>query len=474
MITNNKKKLVIGITILIITALTTVGFFIHDSYANDYNGSHEHAGKFQKLFVIYDIIEQSYVEDMGVKPLVTGAIDGMLNALDDPYTGYLPPKEYEGMKKDFEGKYGGIGIMITLRNGKITIVSPFKGTPGAKAGLEAGDIIHKVGGKKTKGMQLKQAVDLMRGKPGTKVTLTIKRGLKENIIDPEDQNYKTMQIDITRAEIEVPYVTSELKEGNVGYIELTRFIENSGQKIAEAITKLEEQGAEGFVLDLRNNPGGLLRQASRVASNFLEEGPVVYVKERGKKKQPIPLSRKYNATDKPLVILVNGGSASASEIVTGAVKDNKRGTIVGTKTFGKGVVQSLIPLTDGSAVKMTTARYYTPSGKFIHHEGIKPDVKVSVSDTPNNSNLIQTKNAQRILKAVDYYQGQVDGVYGPNTAQAVLKFQKDNDLEVTGVIDSATEKQLAQIGSRKDVQDKIKSEDKQLNKAIEILKKKLN
>ena len=228
------------------------------------------------------------------------------------------------------------------------------------------------------------------------------------------------------------------------------------------------------MLVLRNNSGGLLRQASRVASNFLDEGPVVYVKERGKNKQPVPLSRGFEATDKPLVILVNGGSASASEIVTGAVKDNKRGTIVGTKTFGKGVVQSLIPLTDGSAVKMTTARYYTPNGTFIHHEGIKPDVKVAVSDTPDNSNLIKTKNAQKILKAINYYQGAIDGIYGPKTAQAVLKLQQEYDIELTGVIDSATEKKLAQVASRKNVQDKIKTEDKQLNKAIEILKKKFN
>mgnify|MGYP006271211299 CR=1 FL=1 len=474
MLTNNKKKLLIGLIILIITVTTTVGFFIHNSYANTYNGvKEEKVNKFEKLFVIFDIIEKSYVEDVGVKPLVTGAIDGMLNALEDPYTVYLPPKEYEGMKKDFEGKYGGIGIMITLRSGRITIVSPFKGTPGSKAGLKAGDIIHKISGKKTKGMQLKEAVDLMRGKPGTEVTLTIKRGLKENVIDPEDQTYKTMQVDITRAEIEVPYVTSELKEGNVGYIELTRFIENSGRKIEEAIAKLNQQGAEGFVLDLRNNPGGLLQEASKVASNFVDQGPVVRVKERGKKKQAIPLARGFNTTDKPLVVLVNGGSASASEIVTGVIKDNERGTVVGSKTFGKGVVQSLLPLTDGSAVKMTTARYYTPSGKFIHHEGIKPDIKVTASETPNNSDLIQTKNAQKVLQAIDYYQGEIDGVYGPATANAVLRFQRENQLEITGVINSKTEKELAKIASRKNVQDKIKSEDRQLKRALEILKKKL-
>ena len=464
-----------GLTILILITCSTVGVFIHNSYANSYKGSQqEHVSKFQKLFVIFDIIEQSYVEDKEADKLVTGAIDGMLNALEDPYTVYLPQKEYEGMKKDFEGKYGGIGIMITLRSGRITIVSPFKGTPGSKAGLQAGDIIHKINGQKTKGMKLSQAVDIMRGEPGTDVTLTIKRGLIENIVDPEDQNYKTMELDITRAEIEVPYVTSELKEDNIGYIELTRFIENSGQKIEDAITKLNQEGAEGFVLDLRNNPGGLLQEASKVASNFVEQGPVVYVKERGKQKQPVPLANQYKTTDKPLVVLVNGGSASASEIITGVIKDNERGTIVGTKTFGKGVVQSLIPLTDGSAVKMTTARYYTPDGTFIHHKGIEPDIKVSVSETPNNSNLTKTKNAQRILKAVNYYQGALDGIYGPKMAGAVLKFQSDKDLELTGVIDDATEEELAKIASRKDIQEEIKREDKQLNRAIDVLKDKLN
>ena len=474
MMTDNKKKLMLGLAVLLVILCSTVGFFIHDSYANSYSAAQqEHVNKFQKLFVIYDIIQQSYVEDKAVNTLVTGAIDGMLNSLDDPYTVYLPKKEYEGMKKDFEGKYGGIGIMITLRDGKITIVSPFKGTPGSEAGLEAGDIIHKIDGQKTKGMKLSQAVDIMRGKPGTNVTLTIKRGLKENVVDPEEQNYKTMELDITRAEIEVPYVTSELKEGNVGYIELTRFIENSGQKIAEAIDKLNQQGAESFVLDLRNNPGGLLQEAAKVASNFVDAGPVVYVKEKGKRKQPVPLSNQFEATDKPLVVLVNGGSASASEIITGAVKDNERGTIVGTKTFGKGVVQSLIPLTDGSAVKMTTARYYTPDGTFIHHEGIKPDIKVAATETPNNSELTKTQNAQRILKAAKYYQGRIDGIYGPKTARAVLDFQTEQKLDLTGVIDAATEKELAQLASRKNIQDRINREDKQLNKAIEVLKDKI-
>ncbi|MFO7820017.1 MAG: S41 family peptidase [Halanaerobacter sp.] len=472
----NNKKLLIGLTILIIIACSTAGVFIHNGYANDSSevSQEEHAGKFQKLFVIFDIIEQSYVEDKDTDTLVTGAIDGMLNALDDPYTVYLPQKEYEGMKEDFEGKYGGIGIMITLRDGRITIVSPFKGTPGSEAGLEAGDIIHKIEGQKTKGMKLNQAVDIMRGEPGTDVTLTIKRGSNKNIVDPDDEDYKTMELDITRAEIEVPYVTSELKEDNVGYIELTRFIEDSGQKVEDAIAEMEQEGAEAFVLDLRNNPGGLLQEASKVASNFVEQGPVVYVKERGEEKKPVPLANQYKTTDKPLVVLVNGGSASASEIITGVIKDNERGTIVGTKTFGKGVVQSLVPLTDGSALKMTTARYYTPDGTFIHHEGIKPDIEVSASKTPDNSNLTKTKNAQRVLAALNYYQGSLDGVYGPKTAGAVLKFQEDKDLESTGVIDDATEEELAQIASRKDIQEQIEREDKQLNRAIDVLKDKLN
>ncbi|MGM0501217.1 MAG: S41 family peptidase [Bacillota bacterium] len=475
MFTTKNKKLLIGVTILVLTIITSVGFFMHHTYANSNRFSEqETSSKFQKLFVIFDIIEQSYVEDEEMDTLVTGAIDGMLNSLEDPYTNYLPPKEYEGMKEDFEGKYGGIGIMITLRDGQITVISPFKGTPGAKAGLKAGDIISKIEGHKTKGMKLEQAVDMMRGKPGTKVKLNIKRGTNKNIIDPEEQSYKKIEVDITRAEIEVPYLTSELKEGNVGYIELTRFIEDSGQKVASAIEDLNKQGAQGFVLDLRNNPGGLLQEAAKVANNFVDQGPVVYVEERGKEKQAIPLAGEFETTDKPLVVLINGGSASAAEIVTGAIQDQERGTIVGEKTFGKGVVQSLVPLTDGSAVKLTTARYYTPDGQFIHHQGIEPDVKVALTDTPDNSNLIKTENAQKVLKAMDYYSGALDGVYGPKTARAVLRFQYDNDLEATGVIDSSTEEKLAQISSRKDIQEEIESEDKQLNEALEILKQKFN
>ncbi|MGM0370004.1 MAG: S41 family peptidase [Bacillota bacterium] len=473
MITNKRKKLLIGLTVLILTVLTTVGFFMHDTYATD-NSNGENAAKFEKLFLVYDIIEQSYVEKKDLSTLVNGAIDGMLEALDDPYTVFLPPKEYEGMQEDFEGKYGGIGIMITLRDGKITIVSPFKGTPGSEAGLEAGDIISKVEDQDTKGMQLSQAVDLMRGEPGTEVSLTIKRSKNKNMTDSQEQNYKEIEMDITRAEVEIPYVTSELKEENIGYIELTRFIEDSGEKVAEAIDDLNQEGASGFVLDLRNNPGGLLQESSKVTSNFLDQGAVVQVEERGKEKKAIPLSSEFKATDKPLVILVNGGSASASEIVAGAVQDQKRGTVVGENTFGKGVVQSLVPLDDGSAVKLTTARYYTPDGRFIHHEGIEPDIKVESFDQSDNSDLVKTKNAQKVLKASNYYQGTVDGIYGAKTAEAVLDFQRDNDLEITGVLDSATEEKMAQLAGRKDIQDQIKSKDKQLNKALEVLQEKLN
>ncbi|RAK09760.1 carboxyl-terminal processing protease [Halanaerobium saccharolyticum] len=313
------------------------------------------------------LLQNYYVEDVEFETLIEGAIDGMLNEVDR-YSYFMSPSEYEEMQQEYEGHYGGIGIVITMRDNKLTIVSPIKNTPGERAGLRAGDIITAIDGQKTAEMSQMKAVDLMRGEEGTDVTLTIDRGDE----DPFD-------VEITREDIEVPYVETEMKTEEIGYISLAQFIENVGTKVETAVADLKEQGARGIILDLRNNPGGLLNEAVDVSSVFLDEGVIVSVKQKDETERVLEVNKNINADTKiPLIVLVNKGSASGSEIVAGAVKDYDRGKLMGTTTFGKGVVQSVIPLKDGSAVSLTTARYYTPAGNYIHDKGITPDIKVEL------------------------------------------------------------------------------------------------
>ncbi|RCW58609.1 S41 family peptidase [Halanaerobium sp. ST460_2HS_T2] len=313
------------------------------------------------------LLQNYYVEDVKFETLIEGAIDGMLNKVDR-YSYFMSPSEYEEMQQEYEGHYGGIGIVITMRDNKLTIVSPIKNTPGERAGLRSGDIITAIDGQETAEMSQMKAVDLMRGEEGTDVTLTIDRGDE----DP-------FEVKITREDIEVPYVETEMKTDEIGYISLAQFIENVGTKVETAVTDLKEQGARGIILDLRNNPGGLLNEAVNVSSVFLEEGVVVSVRQKDETERILKVNQDINSnTEIPLIILINKGSASASEIVSGAIKDYDRGKLIGTTTFGKGVVQSVVPLKDGSAVSLTTARYYTPDGNYIHEKGIKPDVKVEL------------------------------------------------------------------------------------------------
>ncbi|CCU80099.1 Carboxyl-terminal protease [Halanaerobium saccharolyticum subsp. saccharolyticum DSM 6643] len=331
-----------------------------EQQANDYTK----ADAFQDVMFL---LQNYYVEDVDFETLIEGAIDGMLNKVDR-YSYFMSASEYEEMQQEYEGHYGGIGIVITMRDNKLTIVSPIKNTPGEKAGLRAGDVISAIDGKKTAEMSQMKAVDMMRGEEDTDVILTIKRGDE----DPFD-------VEITRKDIEVPYVETEMKTEDIGYISLAQFIEDVGTDVEKAVANLKEQGARGIILDLRNNPGGLLNEAVNVASVFLDEGVVVSVRQKDETERVLEVNEKISSdTQIPLIVLINQGSASASEIVAGAVQDYDRGKLIGTTTFGKGVVQSVVPLKDGSAVSITTARYYTPDGNYIHEKGIEPGTNVEL------------------------------------------------------------------------------------------------
>ncbi|MBU1146899.1 MAG: S41 family peptidase [Candidatus Omnitrophica bacterium] len=320
------------------------------------------------------LIRSDYVEEAKSKDLIYGAMKGMLASLD-PYSQFMDPDMYKEMKIETEGEFGGIGIVITIKDNLLTIISPIDDTPAHKVGLQAGDKIVKIEDEITRDLTLIEAVKKLRGKPGTDVRVTVLR----------EEERKLLDFTITRSIIKIESIkrVGIVKDG-IGYIRLVEFQENTHRDLEIGLRDLEKEGMEGLILDLRNNPGGLLDSAVSVSEKFLEEGKVVVsTKGRVESQNFIFNSKsKKKHLDYPMVVLVNGGSASASEIVAGAIQDHKRGLIMGTKSFGKGSVQTVVPLSDGSAVRLTTSKYFTPSGRSIHGEGIMPDIEVEYKKEP--------------------------------------------------------------------------------------------
>jgi carboxyl-terminal processing protease len=330
---------------------------------------------------ILSIVKKNYVEDVETKSLVNGAINGMLTSLD-PHSAYLTPDLYKDLQMDTQGRFGGLGIEITVKNGVLTVVSPIEDTPAFKAGVKPGDMIFKIEDDFTKDMTLVDAVKKMRGPKGTKINLSIKReGISELI-----------NLTLTRDTIRVQSVRNRTLEPGYGYIRLAQFQERSDRDLQRALEKLaaEKGGLKGLVLDLRNNPGGLLTQAVRVTDLFLDAGLIVYTEGRiESQRQKFFAQKDTPVMDFPIVVLVNGGSASASEIVAGALQDHKRAIVLGTKTFGKGSVQTILPLDDNSALRLTTARYFTPKGRSIQATGIVPDI--IVESTPQQDGKVEER-----------------------------------------------------------------------------------
>ncbi|MBI4707135.1 MAG: S41 family peptidase [Candidatus Omnitrophica bacterium] len=314
------------------------------------------------------IIQSEYVDEPKPKDLIYGALKGMLGSLD-PHSQFMDPDTYNELKVDTEGKFGGLGIEITIKDGLLTVVTPIEDTPAWKAGLRAGDRIVKINDDLTRDMSLTDAVKRMRGKVGESVNLSILRESEKKILD----------FKITRDVIKIKDIKeARILEDGIGYIRLSEFRENTSKDLNIALENLSKQGMSGLVIDLRNNPGGLLDVAVKVAEKFTPKGKmIVYTKGR-KPSQNLEFISKENKPilDLPIVILINEGSASGSEIVAGCLQDYKRAIVVGTKSFGKGSVQTVIPLGDGSALRLTTSKYFTPSGKVIHGNGVNPDIVV--------------------------------------------------------------------------------------------------
>ncbi|MBN1226546.1 MAG: S41 family peptidase [Deltaproteobacteria bacterium] len=318
-------------------------------------------------------IEKNYYSDVERKKLIYGAIKGMVKALD-PHSSFMEPDVYKELMIETKGSFSGVGIEITIKDDILTVVSPIEGTPAFEAGIKAGDQIIMVEDKPTKDLVIMEAVKLIRGEKGTKVKLTIRR---EGVKDPID-------FLITRDVIPIKSVRSLLLPFDIGYIRISTFQGQTDEELSKALKELiKEKELKGLILDLRNNPGGLLSQAINVTDTFLGSGVIVSIKGRDEKEEKTVAHKNKIDRDYPMIVLVNGGSASASEIVAGALQDNKKALILGTKTFGKGSVQALYTLSDGSGLRLTTAVYYTPSGRSIQASGIEPDIKVDFIP-PNN------------------------------------------------------------------------------------------
>jgi len=322
------------------------------------------------LTEVFSLIRDNYVEPMDAKKLIYGACEGMVSKLD-PFSQFMDPAAHQMMKSEAEGKFGGLGIRIAIREGRLTVLTPLPGTPAYELGILPGDKIMKIDGKDTQDITLGQAVELLRGNPGTKVTISIFREGQKDLID----------FTITRAVIKIQSVpNSEMLTDKIGYIEMSEFSQDTPFEFDKAWKKLDKQGMESLILDLRYNPGGLLTTAVEICKNFIGDRKLI-VYTQGRSEEQVT---KFFAEEKaryektPLIILVNKGSASGSEIVAGCIQDWKRGIILGEKTFGKASVQSLLSLSDGSGLRLTTAKYYTPSGRSIHDVGITPDIVVEV------------------------------------------------------------------------------------------------
>ena len=317
---------------------------------------------------VLDIVQENYVQEVQSEELIEGAISGMLRTLD-PHSSYLDPDAYKELQVETKGSFGGIGIEITIRDGVLTVVSPLEGTPAYELGIQAGDQILRVDGEPTKEMTLMEAVKKMRGPKGTNVVLTI---MREEFTKPQD-------FVVTRDTIAIKSVRSKTLEPGYGYIRISQFQSSTARDLRKDISELEKENKplKGLILDLRNNPGGLLDQAVKVSDEFLNEGLIVYTGGR-LKSQDMRFEAHMNTRPHsyPVVVLVNEGSASAAEIVAGALQDHKRAVVVGVKTFGKGSVQTVMPLRNGAALRLTTALYYTPSGRSIQAKGIVPDIVV--------------------------------------------------------------------------------------------------
>ena len=380
--------------IIFLISFVFLGFFLSINYLHS-KSSNELYEKIDLFGEVLETIKKEYVDEINQADVMDSAINGLLQSLD-PYSAYMSPKLYEGMKTDTRGEFGGLGIEIGMESGVVKVISPIDDTPAANAGIKAGDYIVRINGKQVQGKSLTEAVELMRGPIGSDIKLTIRR---KNV-------KKALEFKITRAIIEVKSVEAKIigDKKEIGYLRLKSFNQNSDEQLFKNINNFEKKNKlVGYILDLRNNPGGLLTQAISVSDFFLDDGEIVSTKGRKISETRRFFSKKGDGINgKPLIVIINTGSASAAEIVSGALKDHKRAIILGERSYGKGSVQSIIPLKNGGGLRLTISKYYLPSGKSISEVGVLPDIFVEEvgSDFKINTDTDnQLKHAINLLKS---------------------------------------------------------------------------
>lgn len=387
MISKN-KAVILGIVLILITSIltfmvtNTLGVVMGDKVVIS-RSDYENLKDVEKLLGLKEFIKKNYVEGAKDDALMDGAMKGLFEALEDPYSIYLTPTEFKSMNEATSGSFGGIGVIVTKsEEGYITVVAPVEDTPGERAGIKTNDKIIKVDDKDLVGMELDKAVELIKGKPGTKVVLTIMRDKVQN----------PLTFEIKREMINQKAVKSEIKENNIGYIRISSFDMDADKDFKKELAAIEAKNIKGLILDLRQNPGGYVSSCLEIADELLGEGMVVYTEDINKNREVY--NSKAGGLEVPLIILVDEGSASASEILAGAVKDREAGLLIGTKTFGKGLVQSVESLKDGSGFKLTTQKYYTPKGISINKIGIEPNIEVKPLEVKEGQRQEDVKDVQ--------------------------------------------------------------------------------
>ena len=374
----------------LIIALLISFFIINESFAEKEKDIYEKIDLFSEVL---GKIENEYVESINQSDAIDAAINGVLQSLD-PYSSYMPPKVFEDMQTETSGQFGGLGIEVGMEHGLVKVISPIDNSPASRVGLKAGDYIVKINNNQVQGKSLTEAVELMRGPVGTDIEVTVRRrGVKKAII-----------FNITREIIKIESVKSKYIDDNIGYLRLTAFNENSGDQIKKKIKEFnKKKNIKGYILDLRNNPGGLLSQAIKITDFFLEDGEIVSTKGRKKSENRKWFAKKGDLTNgKTLIILINYGSASAAEIVAGALKDHKRAIVVGESSYGKGSVQSVIPLKNNGAIRLTISKYYLPSGDSISEVGVTPDIEIEES---SDAFAINSETDNQLNFAVKLFNG---------------------------------------------------------------------
>ncbi|MCA1055336.1 PDZ domain-containing protein [Rossellomorea aquimaris] len=471
------KKLIIAIVVSMLIGAggmyggVTYLDFNDSSDLADFSDKGDVNDKLHKVEVAYDLISEKFFQDVNKGELVEGAIQGMLKTLDDPYSVYMNAETASQFNDALDSSFEGIGAEVTMMDGKLIIVAPFKNSPAEEAGLKPNDRIVKIDGSSIDGLDLYEATLKIRGKKGTKVKLEV---LREGVTDP-------IEVSVKRDDIPVETVHSDVKKVNgtsTGYIQITTFSENTAIDFKKQLTELEKKNVEGLVIDVRGNPGGLLSSVEQILQEFVTgKKPYIQIQERsGEVMKSFSDNKKKKAY--PVVILIDEGSASASEILAGALKESEGYPLIGTKSFGKGTVQQAVPMGDGSNIKLTMYKWLTPNGHWIHKKGIKPDIPVKQpayyyahplqveKPLKLEMNNEQVKNAQEMLKGLGFMLDRTDGYYSKKTEQAVKEFQIQQGLDMNGVINTETAQHL-----QAEIYQKVQNEknDLQLQAAIEYV-----